>query len=278
MDFTVLKRTRRDATINFNWAAGSPDTLIEPDTFSVRWTGHVQPFYSEVYTFYVTADEGSRLWVNNQLLIDNWTNPVPTERSGTITLQAGQKYSIKLDYFENTGNANISLSWSSAKQPKMIIPKTQLYPVAFNLVTNPGFEADQTTVDVIKNWSSQSNQGQLDADGTWTPGSHSGTYYAYHWKAVPYHIWTYQRKTGLTNGMYTMKAWVRGSGGQTQAQMRAINYGGPGMSINIPATSTWTLITLANIPVSNGTCDFGFVSQAGADQWIDFDDVQFYLQ
>ena len=48
------------------WGAGTPDPLIQPDTFSVRWTGQVQPQYSETYTFNVTADDGCALWINGQ--------------------------------------------------------------------------------------------------------------------------------------------------------------------------------------------------------------------
>jgi len=42
------------------------------DDFSIRWTGQVQPLYSGVYTFYTTSDDGSRLYVNNQLVVNAW--------------------------------------------------------------------------------------------------------------------------------------------------------------------------------------------------------------
>jgi hypothetical protein len=84
--------------------------------------------YSETYTFYTTSDDGVRLWVNGQKLVDNWTNHGPTENSGTIALAAGQKYSIVLEYYENTGGAQIQLAWSSASQVKQIVPQGWLYP------------------------------------------------------------------------------------------------------------------------------------------------------
>jgi subtilisin family serine protease len=65
------------AAINYNWVGGSPDARIAPDTFSARWTGQVQPQYSETYTFYTLADDGVRVWVNGQLLIDRWSNHPP---------------------------------------------------------------------------------------------------------------------------------------------------------------------------------------------------------
>ncbi len=72
-DFTLLKVTRTDPTVNFDWGNGSPDATIGADTFSVRWSGQVEARYSETYTFYTMSDDGVRLWVNNQQLINNWT-------------------------------------------------------------------------------------------------------------------------------------------------------------------------------------------------------------
>jgi hypothetical protein len=57
-DFTSLALSRLDETVNFSWGSGSPDAAIGADTFSVRWTGQVQPEYSQTYTFYTTSDDG----------------------------------------------------------------------------------------------------------------------------------------------------------------------------------------------------------------------------
>jgi len=119
--------TRTDATVNFDWGNGSPYILIGANTFSSRWTGFVQPLFSQTYTFYTTSDDGVRLWVNGQQIINNWSAHSSIENSGTITLVAGVKYDIKMEYFENTGGAVAKLSWSSASTPKAIIPQKQLY-------------------------------------------------------------------------------------------------------------------------------------------------------
>src|SRR5581483_2048619 len=128
IDFTNLKVTRTDATVNFDWGTGSPDPSIGVDTFSVRWTGQVQAQFSETYTFYTDSDDGIRLWVNGVLVINNWTDHAPTEDSGTISLGAGTKYSLKLEYYENGGGAVAKLLWSSPSTPKQVVPQTQLYP------------------------------------------------------------------------------------------------------------------------------------------------------
>ena len=128
MDFTVLRVTRTDSTINFDWGTGSPDPSIGVDTFSVRWTGQIETPFSQTYTFYTVSDDGVRLWVNGQLIIDNWTDHAPTENSGTITLTGGQRYNIQLDFYENGGGTVAQLSWSSPSIAKEIVPQSQLYP------------------------------------------------------------------------------------------------------------------------------------------------------
>ncbi len=127
MNFDRLQLSRTDATVNFDWGFKAPDPLLDSDHFSVRWTGLVEPKTSGMYTFYTNTDDGVRLWVNGQPLIDNWTNHAPTEDRGTIILQAGQKYDIKLEYFENTNGAVSQLMWSGPDQPKEVIPASQLF-------------------------------------------------------------------------------------------------------------------------------------------------------
>ena len=127
--------TRIDTVINFELTySGIPQVLspapglVPEDRYSVIWSGQVVPQYSETYTFYTVADDGIRLWVNSVQLVDNWGDQDATENSGGIVLQAGQHYDIRIEYYENTGNAVTQLLWSSAATPKAIVPRSQLYP------------------------------------------------------------------------------------------------------------------------------------------------------
>lgn len=124
---------RIDPTVNFNWSGTSPDPSIDDNDFTVRWTGAVQPPFSETYTFSTLTDDGVRLWVNNQLLINHWTDQSATEWSGSINLAAGQLYSIRMEYFQLAASAVAQLSWHSPSLSKSIIPQTQLYPTYTNL-------------------------------------------------------------------------------------------------------------------------------------------------
>ncbi|MCK4798628.1 MAG: discoidin domain-containing protein, partial [Spirochaetes bacterium] len=118
---------RVDSQIDFNWGYGDPCWgELSSDHYSVEWTGKVKPYFTETYTFYTKTDDGVKLWVNNQLIIDKWQNQGSTEWSGNIALTADTDYSIKMQYYENSGGADASLSWSSTSQTKEIIPKTQL--------------------------------------------------------------------------------------------------------------------------------------------------------
>ena len=114
-DLTSPVLTRSDATIDFDWGTGSPDPTIGTDTFSVRWIGTIKPWSTENYTFYAQSDDGVRLWINNQLIIDRWVDQAGAEwASAPIALVGGISYDIKLEYYANTGAAMIKLRWSSS--------------------------------------------------------------------------------------------------------------------------------------------------------------------
>lgn len=125
-NFQTLGVTRTDSNINFDWGFNSPDSSVFQDQFSVRWTGQVQAKYSGMYTFYVTSNNGRRLWINDQLIIDKFTEDVG-EYKGEIYLTAGQKYNLKLEFYENGSAANCKLEWSSFMQSREVVPMSQLY-------------------------------------------------------------------------------------------------------------------------------------------------------
>ncbi|HLF25875.1 MAG TPA: glycoside hydrolase family 9 protein [Anaerolineae bacterium] len=129
-DFTTLRLTRTDATVNFNWAGGSPDPSIAADTYSVRWAGQLQPRVTGQHTFYLNSDDGSRLIINGTQVVNNWSDHAATEVSGTINLTAGQRYDITVEFYESAGDASVVFSWATISQPKQVVPQSQLYPAA----------------------------------------------------------------------------------------------------------------------------------------------------
>jgi hypothetical protein len=125
---TGAVHTRPDRPVNFNWGIGFGDPNVGADLFSVRWTGRVTPAFSETYRFCANSDDGVRLWVNNVLVVDNWSDHGPAETSGTITLTAGVRYDIRMEYYEKAGSALVQLLWSSPSLPRQIIPAERLIP------------------------------------------------------------------------------------------------------------------------------------------------------
>jgi hypothetical protein len=100
---------------------------VGADDFSCRWTGFVVPRHTETYTFHVRSDDGSRLWVGGEKLVDQWRDQAPTEERGSIDLEAGRRYAVKLEYYERGGGAVCELRWSSPSTPKEVVPKERLH-------------------------------------------------------------------------------------------------------------------------------------------------------
>ena len=131
INFTGATVTRIDPTVDFDWGGGSPDPLIFPEEFSAVWTGQVQAAFTEPYQFITRSDDGVRLYLNGQLIIDNWTDHPPTENySQPIDLVAGQKYNIRMEWYERLGGATAQLMWTSPSTQQEAIPQTQLYPTS----------------------------------------------------------------------------------------------------------------------------------------------------
>lgn len=119
---------RVDPVINFQWGLTAPDTNIGVDLYQVRWEGMLQAQYSETYTISVVSEDGVRLWLDDRLLIDEWHEQHPPLTTIVpISLAAGQKYTLRLDYYKDWGYGTAQLYWSSPSTPRQIIPQSQLY-------------------------------------------------------------------------------------------------------------------------------------------------------
>ena len=130
-DFTNLKLTRADAQVNFDWATGSPAASIGTDTFSVRWTGQLLVPETGNYTFSTLSSDGVRLYINGDPVIDDLTDHTTSWTDSTsVSLTAGQRVELQMDYYEYTGSATAKLKWtgpSFAGRNGMIIAKNWLY-------------------------------------------------------------------------------------------------------------------------------------------------------
>lgn len=128
LDGIMLKSSRIDSELNFNWGTGTPFSALGNDTFSVRWTGSIKAPTTGWVRFYTRADDGARMWVNNKLLIWNWLNTGFNESTSSIYMQAGETYPIKVEYVEKSGNAQFQLLWKYGTGSKTVVPSNALMP------------------------------------------------------------------------------------------------------------------------------------------------------
>jgi outer membrane protein assembly factor BamB len=130
-EFKDLLVSRTDETVDFDWADGEqPDPAVHANNFCIRWSGQLLPRYSDSYTFTTVSDDGIRLFVDGKKLIDNWTDHGPTEDNGTITLEAGRKVDLTIEYFQGSNSACAKLMWASGKQAQEVVPASQLFQPA----------------------------------------------------------------------------------------------------------------------------------------------------
>lgn len=103
---------------------------LRPDLvtrYSARWTGQIEPKYSEQYTFHTFSNDGARLWIGGEQVINDWTEHSEKEVTGQFNLEAGKRYALKVEYFYNGGQAAMKLLWSSQSQAKEPVPASQLW-------------------------------------------------------------------------------------------------------------------------------------------------------
>jgi plastocyanin len=124
-----IRATQVDAKVDLDWKLGKPHRLVAPNNFFVRWEGSVVPEFSETYRFRVRADGGVRLWIDGEMVIEDWmAGTFAVYRSGTIDLQAGVPVAIKLEYFDTITTSSISLRWASPSKVLEVVPTARLYP------------------------------------------------------------------------------------------------------------------------------------------------------
>jgi hypothetical protein len=110
---------RNDVSINFDWGLGSPDPVVTVDHFSARWTRVIETG-SGLYRFTATSDDGIRVWVDGDLIIDQWNDHSPTTFGANKAVAAGH-HSIKVEYYENSWGAVAKLSWAPTAAAGVVI-------------------------------------------------------------------------------------------------------------------------------------------------------------
>lgn len=101
--------TRVDTNIDFNWHGEPPVEGVPGQNFSARWTGRLKAPATGDYVLDLSSDDGSRLYLNDKLVIDNWGEHSLDVQSYTIRLVKGEFYKIRVDYFQAEGGSGVML-------------------------------------------------------------------------------------------------------------------------------------------------------------------------
>lgn len=131
-DFPVLDPEKKpvlrriDPQVNYDSTAEEFGKSGLSEHFYARWSGLLRVPKDAKYTFYTESDDGSRLWVNDKLVVENGGLHGMEEKSGELELKAGD-HPLKIDLFENEGDAGCKVSWEAEGMPKEIIPEKALF-------------------------------------------------------------------------------------------------------------------------------------------------------
>ncbi len=106
--------TRIDHQVDFRWTLFSPDqSTINYDYYSARWTGTLTSPKSGMINIGIKGDDGYRLYIDNELILDNWRKQTVSQKTVPYYFQEGQEYSIQLEFYETVGNVWFRLIWNA---------------------------------------------------------------------------------------------------------------------------------------------------------------------
>lgn len=128
---------RTEAAIDHNWRRDSPAPTIMPNRFSARWTATVT-LEEGTYSFVTRSDDGVRVWVDGQRIIDDWMLHPPTTNAATVPLDRGE-HEIRVEYFENAGESQVTFSWTEVGDESVTISPLSGPPGSQIQVTARGF-------------------------------------------------------------------------------------------------------------------------------------------
>ncbi|MGE9315131.1 glycoside hydrolase family 3 N-terminal domain-containing protein [Niabella sp. CJ426] len=106
---------RTDATIDFLWTLYAPDAQLSSDFYAARWTGTLTAPQTGNYKIGIEGNDGYRLYINDQLIVDQWQKLSYHTTLKNYSFEAGKKYRIKVEFYETNGNGTIRLVWNEGK-------------------------------------------------------------------------------------------------------------------------------------------------------------------
>lgn len=111
-NFDNYVTSRIDYGINFDYRDRGPAPGVNTEYYSIRWTGKLFAPQTGKYTFYVFADDGIRMWVNGQGMINAWFDNDTGNYSNFLTLEGGKYYDIKIEYYNSIREGELQIKWT----------------------------------------------------------------------------------------------------------------------------------------------------------------------
>ena len=129
-DFATLGGVALDSQIDFaSLTSTFSDLTGQSEHTTARWSGQIEAPTTDDYTFSAIGDNGFRLFIDEEVVIDHWEPDWDVEQtSEPVTLEAGVRHDIRLEYFQDIGGASMFLRWSTPSLNKHIVPTSALYP------------------------------------------------------------------------------------------------------------------------------------------------------
>lgn len=121
---------RQDTFIDFAWGSGSPDGSIPDNEFSAVWTGAVDIMTAGPFNFHTVSEDGVRLYVDGDLIIDRWVSRAVSEYCGYKKLGVG-RHTLVLEYFHNQGNSEAHLYLTGPGLTRTVVPLAPGQPTTF---------------------------------------------------------------------------------------------------------------------------------------------------
>ncbi|MCA5013960.1 glycosyl hydrolase 53 family protein [Enterococcus sp. S22(2020)] len=186
--------------------------------------------------------------------------------------QAGMNYLGVTDETGNEWDNQAMFDFNGNALPSLKAFSVGNSAASVNYIDNPSFELNGYT-NTPANWTNWYGTGAAVGTIKTEDTDFAGKYKLSFWSSNAYEASTYQKRTGLQNGTYTLSAYVMSGGSFTTSQMYIKNYGGTELTVPTAGKSTWTRIEIGNIKVINGTAEIGFYTKASANAWVNIDRV-----
>ena len=123
----IIRGQFHEAEIDHEWFFGAPPVPnIYGDDFSAQWEGTIDLLSAGSWIFYVSVDDGARLWLDGELVFSSWSPRIaPDTFEVQRDLSKGQHW-VSLQYFEAVRYATIQLAWQEG--PRVFIPLVRRNP------------------------------------------------------------------------------------------------------------------------------------------------------